>query len=120
MHIHTISTGPEDFRRDLDLQRDLNKTNILAKSRRPHSYYVGFAFHETVQNRTLEEESMYAQSTILNLMYESSTGLLNGSFFLLHASYNCFRSLRKSQNWLFQNVYNSGIWVLCKISKNLL
>lgn len=56
--MQTSSTGPEDLRRELDLRRDLNRINILAKSRRHHSYYVGFAFYETVQNKTLEEENM--------------------------------------------------------------
>lgn len=64
VYIHTVSTGPVDLRRKLDLRRELNMTNTLAKPRKHHSYYVGFTFCEIVQNRNLEEENMCAWSAI--------------------------------------------------------
>ena len=48
-HIPTCTQEPEDLRRELDLWRDLNRINSLAKSRRHHSYYAGFAFYEAIR-----------------------------------------------------------------------
>lgn len=107
-HMHAISTGPWHLRKELDLRREMSRTNILA--------VLALLFMRLCKTGP-QGKKMCAQSAILNLKYESPTGVLNRPFFLLHTGYNCFRSPEKIQNWLFRNVYHSGICVLCEINQ---